>query len=174
MKRIIGNGLATLVQNKTSEIFKYKEKLTDYLKTFSEYEDFKLFPIIHGLKNHVVGLNNISKEFGANNIPLKEAIDHMVFLDITNVLSGKRNNILELVTAGKVSKIGLKRLREEQDVVYGSATAESSFDNANALAINIKNSSQTLLNDLENIDIKPQPVQTEADYAAAYAKMFGL
>jgi len=174
MKRVIGNGLATLVQNKTSTIFKYKDKLVNYLSSFSEYEDFKSFPIIQGLKNHVSGLNEISKEFSANNIPLKDAITHMIFLDIDSVLSSQRNKILELVTAGKVSKIGLKRLQSEQDVVYGSATAESSFDNANALAINIKSSTQTLLNELENINIKPQPVQTEADYAAAYAKMFGL
>jgi hypothetical protein len=68
------------------------------------------------LINHVEGLDKVSKDVDGGNIPLEEAINHMVFLDISSTLSGFRNKILDLLTVGDVARRGLRRLKEEQEV----------------------------------------------------------
>lgn len=165
MKRISGNGLAQLVSNKTNSLFHFGNKLIEYFTINQFPKEYWIdLPIVRGLYNHANGLLKISKDFTEDNISLKDAIDHMIFLDISTVLAGERNKILSLATIGQVSRIGLKRLKEETDVYFGSAAsmtdprfpwalgvkATDTYNNASGLALTINESTKLLISDLDD------------------------
>jgi hypothetical protein len=170
MSRIIGNGLSSSVQSKTLKLSSYANEVEKYLSSLAEWDDFKKFPILHGIINHVRALDKISKDFDGGSLPLKEAINHMVFLDISSVVKSSRNKILDLLTAGDIARRGLKRLREEQEVWYGSASATSTWDSAPGLGLNIRFSNADLINKLNKyLKPKPKPVVNAYSSLTAYA-----
>jgi hypothetical protein len=91
----------------------YADSVKKYLEPFVQNEDFSKLPIFTSLENYVNKLIDNSKETNIMSLPLKEAMANMVFLDIDNILAGGRTKIDTLVTYGDISRIGLKRLRDE-------------------------------------------------------------
>lgn len=169
--RIIGNGLAKSVAETSGKVSAMASKLKGFLSNLElPVADYKIHPITYGLINYIDHLHQASKDFGSDNVPLKEAINQMVFLDLDKVFDKQRSKILQLTNVGDVARVGLRCLREEKEVMYGSSTTESTYTASQSLALSIKNSTSMLRDELNDIDKVIAPV----DPMAAYAALFGM
>lgn len=112
---VIGNGLASAVVSQTKKVRAMGDKVQDYfLNLTTDRSLFSTFPIYRSFENYVDRLTNSSRDFENGVTTLSEAINHMVFLDIDQVLAGKRTKISSAVTAGDVVRRGFRCLSETE------------------------------------------------------------
>jgi hypothetical protein len=91
-------------------------------------------------------------------------------LNIDNLFNKERNKTLELLNTGKIFNLGFKKLNQMDEIMYGSATVESTYTYSEDLFKRIQDGYSMKLNELEKLDqgqYVPPVVKTEADMADA-------
>jgi hypothetical protein len=96
-------------------------------------------------------------------------------LNIENVFSKERNKTLELLNTGKIFGLGFKKINQMDEIMYGSATVESTYTYSIDLFKRIQDGYHIKLNKLEELDqgiYKPPVKKTEQDVSNAWASFF--
>jgi hypothetical protein len=91
-------------------------------------------------------------------------------LNIDNLFNKERNKTLELLNTGKIFNLGFKKLNQMDEIMYGSATVESTYTYSEDLFKRIQYDYSMKLKELEQLDqglYTPPVVKTEADVADA-------
>lgn len=93
-------------------------------------------------------------------------------LNIDNLFTKERNKTLELMNTGKVFNLGFKEINQMDEIIYGSATVESTYTFTSDLFSKLQDGYSMKLKDLEKLDqgcYEPPVVRTAEDIASAWA-----
>jgi adenine specific DNA methylase Mod len=86
-------------------------------------------------------------------------------LNIDNLFNKERNKTLELLNTGKIFNLGFKKINQMDEIMYGSATVESTYTYSKDLFKLIQDGYGMKLNQLEELEqgiYKEPVVQTAA------------
>jgi hypothetical protein len=85
---------------------------------------------------------------------VKECSKNLVQLDIDSCFNGSRNKIQELLYTGKIFTKGINKLNQMDEIMYGSATAESTYTSSLDLMKLIPNSYRSSMDKLTKISTR--------------------
>jgi len=173
IERVMGDGLGLLAGNnlkKLNSIFetiKTKSKIFD-LKDLNELNDYVIF---HGIVNYIEKFKETVKGWDCSNLDIRQCSKELLLLDIDSFFNKDRNKILDLMNMGKIFKKGISNINQNEEIMYGSATAESTFTSSRDLYKLIP----TMLPNLNTIEEVRKGIYKEpvlVSYEDAYANFF--
>jgi len=173
IERVMGDGLGLLAGNnlkKLNSIFetiKTKSKIFD-LKDLNELNDYVIF---HGIVNYIEKFKETVKSWDCSNLDIRQCSKELLLLDIDSFFDKDRNKILDLMNMGKIFKKGISNINQNEEIMYGSATAESTFTSSRDLYKLIP----TMLPNLNTIEEVRKGIYKEpklVSYEDAYANFF--
>jgi hypothetical protein len=91
-------------------------------------------------------------------------------LNIDSLFNKERNKTLELLNTGKIFNLGFKKLNQMDEIMYGSATVESTYSYTKDLFPLIQSNYGIKLKELEQLEqgtYVAEVKKTEADVADA-------
>lgn len=166
IRRALGLGLKEMVLGAMRKSINIATKLTDKKSVYGleDVNELRYTPIFQGVMNHIETLLATAQEWDSqDSISIQEVADKMVQVDIDRIFSKDRNKIQSLVKIAEISRKGLNALAKEDDIMYGSSTVESTYDEVFSLHKNIKTTMDATIWELKQIQAGKAPKPTPPD-----------
>nr|QIR30230.1 RNA-dependent RNA polymerase [Plasmopara viticola lesion associated mitovirus 6] len=151
----------------SSKIIDRKDQLN-----LGDINEIRKFPIFKGIVNHIDRYKETVKSWDNEILTFRQKSKDLLMLNIDNLFTKERNKTLELMNTGKVFNLGFKEINQMDEIIYGSATVESTYTFTSDLFSKLQNGYSMKLNDLEKLDqgcYEPPVVRTAEDIASAWA-----
>lgn len=166
--RAFSLGIGNMVGREVGNIMITFNLVVPHMETlgFSDPNEFSTHPIYIGITNRLRQLSLTLK--GMKNISLAELADQLTIVDIDQVFSKERRQVLPLYKGGIILSNGLRELSEMDEVYYGGSTTDSTWDTPFGLsevhASTIDLAERDMVTALEG-NYKPAPTQASVEDA---------
>jgi hypothetical protein len=125
IKEILSTGLGKLLSSNVGKVSSWQFKIIDH------YEDKNRnnlinYPTFVGLYNYIEDIKSRTRKWKGSE-EISELVQDLNVLDIDNLFNKERNKFNSLLTIGKSLEVGFSNINSLQEIMYGSATVESSL-----------------------------------------------
>jgi len=173
IERVMGDGLGLLAGNNLKKL----NSLFDTLKTKSKIFELKdlnelnSYVIFQGIVNYIDNFKDTVRRWDCENLNIRQCSKELLLLNIESFFDKDRNKILELMNMGKIFSKGISNINQNEEIMYGSATAESTFTSSRDLYKLIP-TMLPALNTIEEIKLGIYKEPVTVSYEDAYANFW--
>jgi hypothetical protein len=131
---VVSMGLGKSIENCIGDLKAMSDKLIDNSsKLVEDPNDLAFYPIFSGILNHINRFMDTVYKWDLEDTSFIQKSKDLTVLNIDNLFSKERNKTLDLLNVGKIFKMAFNKINETDEIMYGSATVESTWTSVSDL-----------------------------------------
>jgi hypothetical protein len=125
LKKIISTGLGNVLSSNIGKVSSWQTKI---IESYDEKDRNKLinYPTFVGLYNYINQIKTKTKKWTGSE-EISELTRDFNVIDVDKVFSKERQKFDKLLTIGKSLEVGFNKINSTEEIMYGSATVESTL-----------------------------------------------
>nr|URY18745.1 RNA-dependent RNA polymerase [Erysiphe necator associated mitovirus 37] len=172
IKEILSTGLGKLLSSNIGKVSSWQTKIIESFEDENR-NNLSVFPTFVGLYNYIENIKMKTRKWKGSE-EISELVSDFNVIDVDKVFSKERQKFDKLLTIGKSLEKGFSNINTLEEIMYGSATVESSLTPKGmqlwfSKSIQMDVMKKIMANEWE----KPKPQISYTDMWEAFAKQEG-